>query len=72
MARDQGGQKSLAGVPQGTVLGLLLFVVFVNHLPGEVSSSIKMLADYTKIFRSVGQASDAHLLQADLDVLLVV
>ena len=38
-----------SGVPQGTVLGPLLFVVFVNGLPDVVSSSIKMFADDTKI-----------------------
>ena len=58
-----------SGVPQGTVLGPLLFVVFVNDLPGEVSSSVKMFADDTKIYRSVSQASDVHLLQADLNAL---
>ena len=58
-----------SGVQQGTVLGPLLFVVFVNDLPGEVSSSVKMFADDTKIYRSVSQASDVHLLQADLNAL---
>ena len=59
-----------SGVPQGTVLGPLLFVIFVNDMPGEISSSIKMFADDTKVYRSVNQASDIHLLQADLDALL--
>ena len=59
-----------SGVPQGTVLGPLLFVVFVNDLPDVVSSSIKMFADDTKIYRSVSQASDICLLQSDLDALV--
>ena len=59
-----------SGVPQGTVLDLLPFVVFVNDLPGEVSSSVKMFADDTKIYRIVSQASDVHLLQADLNGLI--
>ena len=62
-----------SGVPQGplgAVLGPLLFVVFVNDLPGEVLSSVKMFADDTKIYRSVSQASDVHLLQADLNALV--
>ena len=59
-----------SGVPQGTVLGPLLFVVFVNDLPGNVSSSVKMFADDTKIYRNIGQTSDIQLLQRDLDALL--
>ena len=59
-----------SGVPQGTVLGPLLFVIFVNDLPDNVSSSVKMFADDTKIYRNVGQASDVQILQSDLDALL--
>ena len=59
-----------SGVPQGTVLGPLLFVVFVNDLPGEVLSSVKIFADDTKIYRSVGQGSDVQALQRDLDALV--
>ena len=51
-----------SGVPQGTVLGPLLFVVFLNDMPGEISSSIKMFTDDTKVYRSVNQASVVHLL----------
>ena len=54
--------EARSGVPQGTALGPLLFVVLINYLPGEVSSSIKMFSDDTTIFRSVGQTSDVHLL----------
>ena len=57
-------------VPQGTVLGPLLFVVFVNDLPREILSSVKMFADDTKLYRSVRQTSDVQALQADLDALV--
>ena len=44
--------------------------MFVNDLPGEVLSSIKMCADDTKIVMSVSQASDVHILQTELNALL--
>ena len=44
----------------------LLYVVYVNGLSGEASSSIKMLADDTKMYRSVSRASDVLSLQANL------
>ena len=59
-----------SGVPQGTVLGPLLFLVFVNDLPACVSSGLKLFADDTKLYRSVGQASESEALQRDLDALL--
>jgi len=40
----------ISGVPQGSVLGLLLFLIFVQDLPDWVKSSINMLADDTKIW----------------------
>ena len=40
------------GVPQGSVLGPLLFLVYVNNLPNASSLSIRMFADDTVLFRS--------------------
>ena len=59
-----------SGVPQGTVLGPLLFIVFVNDLPDHVSSAMKMFADDTKLYRGVDRDSDTQALQNDLNALL--
>jgi len=55
-----------SGVPQGSVLGPVLFTMFVNDIPSTVSSSVFMFADDTKIFRAI-RSSDT--LQNDLNLL---
>ena len=68
------GQKSsttcvTSGVPQGSVLGPVLFILFVNDLPSMVSSPTFMFADDTKIFRCVGSNDDHSALKNDLNLL---
>ena len=53
-------------IPQGTILGATLFLVYVNDIPNVVSSSIKMFAD-DKISREINNAEDT--LQWYLDCL---
>ena len=56
-----------SGVPQGTVLGPLLFVLYINNLPDNVlHSKSKMFADDTKLHKSVSNEDDRERLMDDL------
>jgi hypothetical protein len=61
----------LSGIPQGSVLGPILFILYVNDLPGVVESIAMMFADDTKVYRPVNNQEDHTRLQSDLDNLLV-
>ena len=57
----------LSGVPQGSILGPLLFLIFVNDLTDPVKhSNMFLYADDTKCFRKVSSVADCVLLQEDL------
>ena len=58
-----------SGVPQGSVLGPSLFILYINDLPSVVDSSIKIFADDTKIYRSVSSCAGSAELQKDLDAI---
>ena len=55
-----------SGVPQGTVTGPLWFLIFINDLPNNISSKIRLFADDCVIYRTIRGPSDADLLQQDL------
>ena len=56
-----------SGVPQGSILGPLLFLLYENHLSNAVTNSrIATFADDTKIFKTINSNSDALSLQSDL------
>ena len=56
----------LSGVPQGSVLGPLLFVVFINDIDDGILSKISKFADGTKLCRAVGDDQKADILREDL------
>ena len=59
----------ISGIPQGTVLGPVLFVVYINDLLDELSSDGLMFADDTKVYRQIKSCEDAIILQKDLQKL---
>ena len=55
-----------SGIPQGTVFGPLLFVVYVNDILDNIDSERLLFADDAKIFRTITCKNDALLLQQDI------
>ena len=59
----------LSGVPQGTVLGPILFLVHINDISKDVSSDIRLFADDCVCYREVKDQKDCEALQKDIDTL---
>ena len=58
--------KVTSGIPQGSVLGPILFTIFINDLPDHISTQCKIFADDTKIY---SPSRNNNSIQKDLDEL---
>ena len=59
-------ERVLSGIPQGSVLGPILFLMFIDDLDEGLTSRILKFADDSKIFRVVNGPEDRNALQEDL------
>ena len=59
----------ISGVPQGSVLGPILFLIFINDLPDNLNSKARMFADDCIVYREIKSNKDQLTLQEDLDTL---
>ena len=60
---DSSWSQVTSGIPQGSVLGPLLFLLFFNDMPDDIMSSIKIFADDTKVYKDVQTEEDMLTLQ---------
>ena len=61
----------ISGVPQGPVLGSLLFLLYISDLPGQVSSSVWLFADDCVLYGNIKSLQNTLALQQDLNSLTV-
>ena len=55
-----------SGVPQGSVLGLVLFLIYINDITDNMQSIIRLFADDCTIYRPINNKNDQQILQSDL------
>ena len=68
---ESAPSKVLSGVPQGTVLGPLFFLIYINDISKGLSegTKIRLFADDSLLYRTIETPSDSATLQNDLNTL---
>ena len=59
----------ISGIPQGSILGPILFTLYVNDIPAQLQSIISMYADDTKLFSALISNDSTNTLISDLKIL---
>jgi hypothetical protein len=68
--KESKWESVLSGVPQGSIIGPILSIVFINDMPEAVNSFIQMFADDAKVFAEAASVEQRRQLQEDLIALL--
>ena len=66
---ESSWSRVISGIPQGSIMGPVLFTLFVNDLPEKISSLISMFADDTKLYLPLTSDNSTDELVADLNYL---
>ena len=64
---SSGPSNVISGVPQGSVLGPLLFLLYINDIGDNLTSTLRLFADDCLLYREITCSEDTIRLQADLD-----
>ena len=60
-------KKVTSGIPQGSVLGPILFVIFINDLPEVIQTAVRLYADDSKLLGRVKSVEHVNKLQSSLN-----
>ena len=67
--KESSWASVVSGIPQGSVLGPILFVIYINDLPDNLRGHVEMFADDTKVYAHIKDPQDGDILQYDLNSL---
>ena len=56
-----------SGIPQGSVLGLIVFLIRINYLPEVFNCCMKLFADDAKLYLPIKTSQDKEILQGSVD-----